>query len=145
MRTTIASTAVALSAAALTVGLAGTAHADQFGIDDPKETGHGSDILALQVRNGDQNLHVVSYHQNLRKDPATGSGGRVYIDTDSGDRGPEYVFVGGFTKGTDFVLLETEGFKAQPVGRAGRAGRLQDGGPLQGRPRARHAVAARDR
>jgi hypothetical protein len=116
MRTSIASTAVALSAAALTVGLAGAAHAEQYGIDDPKETGHGSDILALQVRNADQNLHVVSYHQNLRKDPATGSGGRVYIDTDSENRGPEYVFVAGYTKGTDFVLLETEGFKASTWG-----------------------------
>ncbi len=116
MRTSIASTAVALSAAALTVGLAGTAHAEQYGIDDPRETGHGSDILALQVRNADQNLHVVSYHQNLRKDPATGSGGRVFIDTDSEDRGPEYVFVAGYTQGTDFVLLETEGFKASSWG-----------------------------
>ncbi len=106
MRTSLTSTAVALSAAALTVGLAGTAHADRYGIDDPKETGHGSDILALQVRNADQNLHVVSFHENLRKDPATGSGGRIYIDTDAADKGPEYVFVAGFTRGTDFVLLE---------------------------------------
>jgi hypothetical protein len=116
MRKTITSTAVALSAAALTVGLAGAAHAEQFGIDDPKDTGHGSDILALQVRNGDQNLHVVSFHENLRKNPATGSGGRIYIDTDDADKGPEYVFVGGFTRGTDFVLLETEGFRPKQWG-----------------------------
>jgi hypothetical protein len=80
-------------------------------IDDPKDTGHGSDILALQVRNGDQNLHVVSFHENLRKNPATGSSGRIYIDNDAEDKGPEYVFVAGFTRGTDFVLLETEGFR----------------------------------
>ena len=116
MRTSIASTAVALSAAALTVGLAGTAHAEQYGIDDPKETGHGSDILALQVRNADQNLHVVSYTRTCGRTPATGSGGRVYIDTDSEDRGPEYVFVAGYTKGADFVLLETEGFKPSQWG-----------------------------
>ena len=69
------------------------------------------------MRNADQNLHVVSYHQNLRNDPATGSGGRVYIDTDSEDRGPpEYVFVGSFTKGADFLLLETKGFKPSQWG-----------------------------
>ena len=116
MRKTITSTAVALSAAALTVGLAGAAHAEQYGIDDPQDTGHGSDILALQVRNADQNLHVVSFHQNLRKNPATGSGGRIYIDTDAADKGPEYVFVAGFTRGTDFVLLETEGFRPKQWG-----------------------------
>ena len=41
MRNTIASKAVALSATALTVGLAWAASVDQFGIDDSKETGYG--------------------------------------------------------------------------------------------------------
>ena len=113
MRKTIASAAVALSAAALTVGLDGTAHAARYGIDDPKETGHGSDIRALQVRNGMENLHVVTYHESLRPDAATGSGGLVYIDTDKADKGPEYVLAAGYFRGTDYVLSTTEGFGRQ--------------------------------
>jgi hypothetical protein len=110
MRKTIASAAVALSTAALTLGLAGAAHAELYGIDDPRDTSHGSDILALQVRNGQENLGITTYHHDLRRDPATGSGGAIYIDTDESDRGPEYVFVAGFFEGTDYQLLRTEGF-----------------------------------
>ena len=116
MRKTITSTAVALSAAALTVGLAGTAQAELYGIDDPQDTGHGSDILALQVKNGENNLHVVSIHENLRRDPATGSGGAVFIDTDQDDKGPEFVFLAGYFEGTDYVLVETEGFGREQWG-----------------------------
>jgi hypothetical protein len=109
MRTTSIAAAT-LAAAALTLGLAGTAHADVHRTDDPDDTAHGSDILALKVRNGLDNLNVVTEHVNLRRDPATGSGGMIFIDTDPDDAGPEYVFVGGFFEGTDYTLLETEGF-----------------------------------
>jgi hypothetical protein len=109
MRTTT-TTAVALSTAALTLGLAGSAHAELYGIDDPQDTNHGSDVVALQVRNGQDNLNVTTYHSNLRRDPASGSSGRIYVDTDRDDAGPEYVFVAGFFEGTDYQLLETEGF-----------------------------------
>ena len=108
MRKTIA--AVALSTAALTLGVAGSAQAELYGVDDPQDTSHGSDVLALQVRNGEENLSVTTYHVNLRRDPATGSSVAVYIDTDRSDRGPEYVFVAGLYEGTDYQLLETEGF-----------------------------------
>jgi hypothetical protein len=107
---------VALSTAALTLGLTGPAHAELYGIDDPQDTFHGSDILALQIRNGQENLNVTTFHSNLRRDPATGSGGTVYVDTERNDAGPEYVFVGGFTRGTDYQLLETEGFGARRWG-----------------------------
>ncbi|MGH3308266.1 MAG: hypothetical protein ACRDOX_11310 [Nocardioides sp.] len=111
MRKTTA--AVALSIAALTaLGIAGPAHAELFGIDDPQDTFHGSDVLALQARNGTENLNVTTYHSNLRRDLATGSSGRIYVDTDRYDAGPEYVFVAGFTEGTDYQLLTTEGFGA---------------------------------
>lgn len=108
MRTTIA--AVALTAAALPTVLAGPASAEQFGIDDPQEASHGSDLLALQVRNAGENVDVTTKHADLRRSPATGSAGTIYVDTDRDDRGPEYVFVGGFYEGTDYRLLETEGF-----------------------------------
>lgn len=110
MHKTIASTAAALSAAALAFGLAGPASADLYGIDDPQDTSHGSDLRAVQVRNADHKVVVTTYHTNLRRDPATGSAGAVYVDTDRGDRGPEFVFVGGYFAGTDYRLLHTEGF-----------------------------------
>ncbi|HWJ80633.1 MAG TPA: hypothetical protein VNS55_00245 [Nocardioides sp.] len=110
MRKTITSTAVALSAAALTVGLAGAAHADLYGVDDPQDTFHGSDVLALSVRNGADNVHVTTYHDNLVRKAASGSGEAVYIDTDPGDRGPEYVLAAGLFEGTDYLLSHTEGF-----------------------------------
>ncbi|NYD41708.1 hypothetical protein [Nocardioides panaciterrulae] len=102
--------AVALSTAALTIGLAGPASAELYGIDDPRDTGHGSDILAVQVRYAKPTLHVTTYHENLRRDPATGSSETIFIDTDRSNRGPEYVFSAGLYEGTDYVLRETEGF-----------------------------------
>ncbi|MFC4785595.1 hypothetical protein ACT8ZV_14035 [Nocardioides sp. MAHUQ-72] len=114
MRTTIA--AVGLTASALTLGIVGPAHAELYGVDDARDTDHGSDILALQVRNGPDNLNVRTQHVNLRRDPATGSGGMIFVDTDRSDRGPEYVFVGGYYKGTDYVLRETEGFRRSTWG-----------------------------
>lgn len=122
MRKTIASAAAALSAAALTLGLAGPASAELYGVDDPDDTSHGSDILALQVRNGEENLYVTTYHENLRRDPATGSGGAIYIDTVKSDAGPEYVFVAGYFEGTDYQLLKTEGFGAKNWGNPVTAG-----------------------
>lgn len=102
--------AAATAAAALTLSLAGPASAERYGIDDPAESGHGVDLLAASVVNGQRNLRIVLTHTNLRRDPRTGAGGTVYIDTDRSDRGPELVFVGGFFAGTDYQLLATEGF-----------------------------------
>lgn len=115
-RTALAATA-ALSAAALTAGLATPAGAASIGVHDPQDTHHGSDLRSVQVVNGDRNVWVVTSHTNLRRDPATGSAGAVYIDTDPQDRGPEYVFVGGYFEGTDYQLLHTEGFGHRQWGR----------------------------
>lgn len=115
MRKTITATA-ALAAAALTFGLAGPASAVGITVHDPQDTGHGSDLRAVHLRNGDHNVVVVTTHTNLRRDPSTGSGGAVYLDTDRHDRGPEFVFVGGYFAGTDYQLLHTEGFGAKQWG-----------------------------
>lgn len=112
----ITTAAIAVTTAALTLGLAGTAHAEQYGIDDPNDSPHGSDIVALQVKNGADDLFVRTYHDDLREDPQNGSGGAVFIDTDPDDAGPEYVFVGGYFEGTDYALLETEGFARRTWG-----------------------------
>jgi hypothetical protein len=109
MRKTIPA-AVALSTAALTIGLVGAANAASIGVKDPQDTSHGSDLRAVQLKNGTRNVVVVTSHTNLRRDPSTGSSGAVYVDTDRRDKGPEYVFVGGYFEGTDYQLLHTEGF-----------------------------------
>ena len=116
MRTTTA--AGTLAAATLTLGLAGPAHAELYGIDDPADTGHGSDVVALQVRNGQQNLTVTTIHDNLRRSPATGTSASIFIDTDRSDRGPEYVFTAGYYDGTDYVLRATDGFNQGDYGQA---------------------------
>src|SRR5215218_2531749 len=95
----ITAAAVVLSTAALTFGLSNPAHAEQYGIDDPDDTSHGVDVLAMTVRNGKSNVNVTTVHDDLRRDPATGSGGSIFIDTVKSDKGPEYVFVGGFFAG----------------------------------------------
>ena len=102
--------AAALSAVALTLGLAGPASAASIGVKDPQDTFHGSDLRSVQLLNNDRNVVVVTSHTNLRRDPRTGSGGAVYVDTDPGDKGPEFAFVGGFFEGTDYQLVRTEGF-----------------------------------
>lgn len=109
MHKTILSTA-ALSVAALTLGVAAPALADSIGVKDPQDSPHGSDLRSVQLTNGIKNVVVVTTHTNLRRDPGTGSGGAVYIDTDRSNKGPEFVFVGGFFAGTDYQLVRTEGF-----------------------------------
>lgn len=115
MHTTIAS-AAALSVAALTLAVAGPANADSIGVKDPRDSSHGSDLRAVQLKHLDHNVMVITNHTNLRRDPMTGSGGAVYVDTDRSDQGPEFVFVGGYFEGTDYALLHTEGFGHQRWG-----------------------------
>jgi len=117
MRTTFAGTA-ALAVTALTLGPAAPAEAASIGLRDPQDTFHGSDLRAVQVRNGDDDVVVVTRHTNLRPDPRTGSSGAVYVDTDPSRRGPEFVLVGGFFRGTDYQLLHTDGFDARRWGAA---------------------------
>ena len=114
----ITAVAAALSTAALTLGLAGPSNAELYGVDDPEDTFHGSDIRAVKIRNGAENLTVRTFHNGLRPAPATGSAGRIYVDTNRNDAGPEYVFVGGFTRGTDYLLRRTEGFRVGSWGKS---------------------------
>ena len=100
----------AAAVAALIVGLTGPANAASIGVRDPADTGHGSDLRSVEVRNEVHNIVVETTHTNLRRNPASGSSGAVYVDTRPGEKGPEYVFVGGFFEGTDYRLLNTEGF-----------------------------------
>lgn len=106
LSTVIAAAAIAASG----VGFGSPAHAAGVQVTDPSDTNHGSDLLAVKVANRNANLVVVTTHDDLRRDPRSGSGGLVYLDTDAADNGPEYVVAGGWFVGTDYMLLETEGF-----------------------------------
>jgi len=97
-------------AAALTLSVAAPASADGIGEKDPADIGHGVDLRAVHVVNGEKNLRIVLNHTNLRRDPKTGAGGVVYLDTDPEDQGPELAFAVGFFEGTDYQLVATEGF-----------------------------------
>ncbi|QDH11173.1 hypothetical protein FE634_22150 [Nocardioides dongxiaopingii] len=108
--------AVGLSVAALTLGLAGPASAGSIEVSDPRDTAHGSDLRSVEVRNLERRVVVVTTHTNLRRDSASGSGGAVFLDTDPADKGPERVFVGGYFEGTDYQLLETDGFNRRTWG-----------------------------
>ena len=59
------------TAAALTIGLAAPAAAASIGVKDPADIGHGVDLRAVQVANGERNLRIVLNHTNLRRDPRT--------------------------------------------------------------------------
>lgn len=115
MNKAILSTAAA-SVVALLAGLAGPASAAGIGVQDPADTGHGSDLRSVVVRNNANNLVVITTHTDLRPSPTTGSGGAVYVDTDPTNKGPERVFVGGFFQGTDYQLLRTDGFGVKKWG-----------------------------
>ena len=111
-------TTAALSAAALALLVAAPAHAEQYGVDDPQDTWHGSDIRALQVHNGEQDLTITTTHDNLVRRAASGSALTIYLDTDRDHRGPEYVFAAGLFDGTDYLLSETDGFGPKKWGDA---------------------------
>lgn len=110
MHTSLTSGALLAATALLTLGAVAPATAATGRFSDPRDLGHGVDLRAVQVRNAADRVVVTTTHTDLRRDPATGSGGAVYLDTDRSRRGPEYVFVGGYFAGTDYQLLHTDGF-----------------------------------
>lgn len=106
----IAATTAATALTALALGLPAPSYADSIGAKDPSDVAHGVDLRAVQVQNTDSFVRVVLVHEDLDPSPESGAGGAVYLDTDAEDRGPELVFLGGYFEGTDYQLLETEGF-----------------------------------
>lgn len=109
----IATLAVA-AVLATTLGVPAQAAARRF--DDPRDPGRFPDLRAAQLRNGVDRVVVTTRYTDLRRDPSSGAGGAVYLDTDPRHRGPEFVFVGGYYEGTDYQLLHTSGFGARAWG-----------------------------
>lgn len=109
MRSTLLG-AAALSAAALTLAQLAPASADGIGVSDPRDLDHGVDLRSVVVEHTTRNVVVTTTHTNLRPSFRSGSSGAVFLDTDPTDTGPEFVFVGGFFRGTDYQLLHTDGF-----------------------------------
>ncbi len=109
MRSTIV-TAATLAVAALSLGLVSPASADGIGVKDPMDINHGVDLRSVVVEHNTRNVVVTTTHTNLRPSFRSGSAGAVYFDTSGSARGPELVFVGGYFAGTDYQLLETDGF-----------------------------------
>lgn len=115
-RTTTLSALASLAATAAVLATAAPASAAAIGVRDADDTAHGSDLRSVVVQHTDTAVVVTTGHSDLRRDPASGSGGAVYLDTDRRDAGPEFVFVGGYFEGTDYQLLHTEGFGSEQWG-----------------------------
>ncbi|GAA5124637.1 hypothetical protein GCM10023339_46450 [Alloalcanivorax gelatiniphagus] len=110
MRSTIIS-ATALTVAALTLSYSPAVAGDTT-IADARDIDHGVDLRSVTVKHNTDNIVVTTIHANLERSARSGSAGAVYLDTDRSAAGPEYVFVGGYFEGTDYQLLETQGFGA---------------------------------
>lgn len=115
MRTTIFS-AAALSVAALTLSHLAPASAGAIGVEDAADFDHGVDLRSVEVDHRSANVVITTTHKNLRSSYRSGSSGAVFLDTDPLDRGPEYVFVGGYFAGTDYILVSTDGFAHEKWG-----------------------------
>ena len=114
MRTTLLSAAtLAVAALALTQL---PASADGIGVEDPQDLDHGVDLRSVEVQHGGRNIVVTTTHTDLVESYTSGSSGAVFLDTDPGDPGPEYVLLGGYFVGTDYNLVSTDGFAQSAVG-----------------------------
>jgi len=108
-RTTVLSGA-ALALAAVVLSPTSPAGADTLEVSDPRDLDHGVDLRSVSVRHTAKAIVVTTTHTDLRPSYTTGSSGTVFLDTDPTDTGPEYVFAGGYFRGTDYMLLSTDGF-----------------------------------
>lgn len=113
LATTLATTVAATVSLALAApALAATAVTPDAAGDVASDV----DLLSVKVGHGEENLRVTLTHKNLKKSPKLGMSGLIYLDTDRSDAGPELVLAGGFFDGTDYQLLETEGFAMKTFG-----------------------------
>ena len=102
-----------LAAAGLTLallGLASPANAERYSVDDPPDASASlNDILGLTVAHGEQRVRFTIRVDDLRRVSAAGA--TLFLDTDFGDKGPEYALGTGLSDGTDYALTKVEGWR----------------------------------
>ncbi|MDN4173278.1 hypothetical protein QWY28_10020 [Nocardioides sp. SOB77] len=115
MRTSLPTAAAAATClATASLLLATTAHAATSAFaDEAGDVGPGVDLRSVKVVNGEENLRVVTTHRDLVPGFRSQAGGKVFLDTDPEDKGPEYVLVGGYFEGTDYALVAVDGWSDQ--------------------------------
>ena len=102
--------AIATAAALTTTLVAAPAHAQGVRVDDGADaTASLTDIRIVRVRHTDDRLTVKVNFPNLRKKASASM--NIYVDTDSGGRGPEYVLGTPLFSGSDYALWRMEDWK----------------------------------
>ena len=107
---------IAAAAAVASLGSMASAPSSIHVEDGADDVAHGVDLQSVDLENTSTFVKVKLHHADLVTSFESGAGGRVYLDTDRKDKGPELVFLGGFYEGTGYDLLETEGFSPSSFG-----------------------------
>lgn len=111
MNTTAQKSLVGAAVAAFVLGLAGPAAAATSIFEDSSgDVAHPVDLQSVTVVN-EKNVRIVLQHDDLRRSFESGASGAVFLDTAPAQKGPEYVFVGGYFEGADYALIKTDGWK----------------------------------
>lgn len=105
--------ATGLTAALL--GLAAPAQAEQWAIDDPADaTASLNDIYGVAINHGKKKVKFHIRVDDLRR--VSSAGATLFLDTDPGNKGPEYALATGLSSGTDYALLRVKGFASPGTG-----------------------------
>ncbi len=100
----------ACSAVVLASLVAAPAHAEFYSTSDPADaSGSLTDVRAVRAKHGAANVVVKVRFQDLTRSSAAGLS--VFIDTDRGEKGAEYVLSSGLNDGTDYVLTTAKGWR----------------------------------
>ncbi|HEY7719166.1 MAG TPA: hypothetical protein VH915_10410 [Pedococcus sp.] len=104
-------TALTAGAALVLAGLtAAPASAEFYGIDDPADASASlTDIYSIEASHGRDNLRVRVRFNELMRSSAAGLS--IFIDSDRGVKGPEYVLSSGLGDGTDYVLTAADAWR----------------------------------
>ena len=112
----------ALSATAMVTLAAVTvapAYAESVSVQDTNgDVAHGVDLQRADVTHGDKTIRVVTTHADLVPDWKSEASMAVFLDTDRGDKGPEYALLTALYRGGEYTLVATEGWglrKVKPV------------------------------
>ncbi|GAA5136799.1 hypothetical protein GCM10023339_76180 [Alloalcanivorax gelatiniphagus] len=89
----------------------GTAHAAVRDYEDVRgEARTDMDLHSVRLTSTGRWLTVRTKHLDVRPAPRAGGSIAIFIDVDRAHKGPEYAFVGGTSRGTDYALVHTDGW-----------------------------------